>query len=612
MCDVYSEGDARVVNVPNILLQDYANLIAYTFDTTHTKKCTVLVINRRAKPADYVYTETEVRTYDALDARVSALERGGSGGTGVDGESAYEIALRNGFEGSEVEWLESLKGEKGEPGEAGRTPAKGVDYFTVDDVHEIAESAAEQIVIPDETDPTVPEWAKQPEKPTYTATEVGALPASANERIAALEEALQIQPPVEVEEVETVIDRTSSLFTVMDGYINGIDGITENAAYRSYSLVATENCKCYIEPIGVSTTYLSIAVWHNNTISVDNYAGRYRIDEGNLPTADEPLQIAPNDLIIVSIQNPEGYAIGRNFSLHIISTQEVPKKEPVPKRKRLKYVNEAGAEHSIEKLEIYIPATVGYVRYDFLHCVRESNNANIWRIGFAYAVDDDLNERFALTTSGEWETTVKLSGRSDFSGGITHGDVQMKDILFFVNGSVADVTTITELTEFESLRIVQTSDFYDPSSQEDKISENGIEYIFTDNDVLVNQSLLWKVTESTQLAAAYMSMHLPAKACTDTFYTDVNIVPTLLDGTSYGRVEGARKAVVYGSTSGVFTEFSAEKYPTEKDGGNALLITDNGGGAYNKCYYVVSDHRAWVKADELWQSSVRYSFDVGK
>lgn len=29
----------------------------------------------------------------------------------------------------------------------------------------------------EETDPTVPDWAKQPEKPTYTAQEVGALPA---------------------------------------------------------------------------------------------------------------------------------------------------------------------------------------------------------------------------------------------------------------------------------------------------------------------------------------------------------------------------------------------------------------------------------------------------
>ena len=35
---------------------------------------------------------------------------------GTDGESAYEIACNNGFDGSEKEWLESLKGEKGQDG----------------------------------------------------------------------------------------------------------------------------------------------------------------------------------------------------------------------------------------------------------------------------------------------------------------------------------------------------------------------------------------------------------------------------------------------------------------------------------------------------------------
>ena len=33
---------------------------------------------------------------------------------GKDGLSAYEIAVKNGFEGSETEWLASLKGEKGD------------------------------------------------------------------------------------------------------------------------------------------------------------------------------------------------------------------------------------------------------------------------------------------------------------------------------------------------------------------------------------------------------------------------------------------------------------------------------------------------------------------
>ena len=32
---------------------------------------------------------------------------------GKDGLSAYEIAVKNGFEGTEQEWMASLKGEKG-------------------------------------------------------------------------------------------------------------------------------------------------------------------------------------------------------------------------------------------------------------------------------------------------------------------------------------------------------------------------------------------------------------------------------------------------------------------------------------------------------------------
>lgn len=50
-----------------------------------------------------------------------------TGGVGVvfgkDGKSAYEIAVKNGFEGSEAEWLASLKGAQGNKG----------DDFTYDD-----------------------------------------------------------------------------------------------------------------------------------------------------------------------------------------------------------------------------------------------------------------------------------------------------------------------------------------------------------------------------------------------------------------------------------------------------------------------------------------------
>lgn len=52
---------------------------------------------------------------------------------GADGLSAYEIAVSNGFVGTEEAWLLSIQGLPGAdstvPGPAGYTPVKGVDYF---------------------------------------------------------------------------------------------------------------------------------------------------------------------------------------------------------------------------------------------------------------------------------------------------------------------------------------------------------------------------------------------------------------------------------------------------------------------------------------------------
>ena len=47
------------------------------------------------------------------------------GSQGLDGKSAYELAVEQGFEGTVVEYLESLKGEKGDKGDTGAKGAKG-------------------------------------------------------------------------------------------------------------------------------------------------------------------------------------------------------------------------------------------------------------------------------------------------------------------------------------------------------------------------------------------------------------------------------------------------------------------------------------------------------
>lgn len=92
----------------------------------------------------------------------------------IKGESAYEIALLNGFKGTQAEWLESLNGKS-----AYETAVEGGFEGTEEEFAEIlANGAGGGGGVIEETDPTVPDWAKQPTKPTYTASEVGAIPAN--------------------------------------------------------------------------------------------------------------------------------------------------------------------------------------------------------------------------------------------------------------------------------------------------------------------------------------------------------------------------------------------------------------------------------------------------
>lgn len=57
------------------------------------------------------------------------LAESGTGTPGKDGKSAYEIAVSNGFEGTEEEWIASLKGEKGDPGPKGEKGDPGTTNY---------------------------------------------------------------------------------------------------------------------------------------------------------------------------------------------------------------------------------------------------------------------------------------------------------------------------------------------------------------------------------------------------------------------------------------------------------------------------------------------------
>ena len=60
------------------------------------------------------------------DGETSAmLHHGANGEKGTDGKSAYQIAVEQGYQGSESDWLSSLKGDKGEKGDTGLQGERG-------------------------------------------------------------------------------------------------------------------------------------------------------------------------------------------------------------------------------------------------------------------------------------------------------------------------------------------------------------------------------------------------------------------------------------------------------------------------------------------------------
>ena len=132
---------------------------------------------------------------------------GGGGGSGTPGKDGREIQIQN--NGTAIQWryvgdeswtdlvqLSDITGAKGDPGPTGATP--NIQIGTVQTLEPGQQATASMTGTPEnpllnlgipkgatgggeggggiteETDPTVPAWAKKPTKPTYTAVEVGA------------------------------------------------------------------------------------------------------------------------------------------------------------------------------------------------------------------------------------------------------------------------------------------------------------------------------------------------------------------------------------------------------------------------------------------------------
>lgn len=76
--------------------------------------------------AEQMESGVVITIVDADGETSATLHNGADGEKGTDGKSAYQIAVEQGYQGSESDWLSSLKGEKGDTGERGEKGDTGL------------------------------------------------------------------------------------------------------------------------------------------------------------------------------------------------------------------------------------------------------------------------------------------------------------------------------------------------------------------------------------------------------------------------------------------------------------------------------------------------------
>ena len=118
VCTVRNDGDIRVADVPNVLLQKAESIKAYLYteaeDGTRTRSVHRFEVIARSKPEEYVYTETEVLSLASLASRVDQIEKNGVSDeqiatavekyldenpidTGVNFETDHTLTLKDGI-----------------------------------------------------------------------------------------------------------------------------------------------------------------------------------------------------------------------------------------------------------------------------------------------------------------------------------------------------------------------------------------------------------------------------------------------------------------------------------------------------------------------------------
>ena len=198
-----------------------------------------------------------VKTYTITFTDLTTTTFSVEDGVGLDGKSAYHVWLDLGNIGTEQDFINSLA-------------SGGIDlsaYLTELEAQGLYQPIGAYLT--EETDPTVPDWAKEATKPTYTAAEVGAA------------ESVHTHTDLHTHGNKSVLDATTASFTLTDeSKLDGLSNYTHPATHEA-TIIEQDATHRFVTDTEKTT-------WNSKAEGTHNHDDRY-YTEGEIDTIKNDL-----------------------------------------------------------------------------------------------------------------------------------------------------------------------------------------------------------------------------------------------------------------------------------------------------------------------------------
>ena len=265
------------------------------------------------------------------------------------------------------------------------------------------------------------------------------------------------------------------------------------------------------------------------------------------------------------------------------------------------YIGGTAEDSGTEALYFYLPIEGGYAQYSIVHSVIAPKQCDVWRMGPVFACDMDFQRAVRLTRAyAEWEMALRLSDRPDFIGGAAHGDEIGREMICVIDGKEVPVSSLTDMVAFACLHLSVNSVGYDPSAPIEAVLRHEKHYTIDATGIHVAQRVEW--LREVPLSRSYMAMMPPLKEVSNCYRIGQSeyLPITKRSFTESGHFD----LLTLRGEDGFTFEMGVKRYLSEK-GINTCMITDNGGDAYHKMYFVLT-HSGQAKRGDIWETETVY------